>query len=426
MTFIPLILWGLYEIICGNYKKWHIIAIGYICLIMSHLLSAVLMLITIIIFLIIYHKRIIKEPVRLTYLSIAGAVSLIVSGGFLFPLIEQMLSNQFYYNIIYPNMSHDSSFSLIRIMQGLFNGFSKAESEQLPSVGVLLTIPIITRIFIDKKNHLLKTIDSITIIGFCYIFAVSNLFPWNIYPFKVLNIIQFPSRLYLFVSFFFAVSGAYYLNILTTNKRTKTICIFVFITLTTFMLARNGKTFQEPEYLENHQRFTPIACASNYYHLVGVEYVSTKFPMEPKSEDNPVYNFPDIKYIEKRRDKINFKQNSTQINNYQRKWNTTIANITIPEPDILEFPLFFYKGYTATLNDKKIDVTESSLGLVEMKINESGEVKVWYAGTPVQKISFYISLVSGILFCIYIFLFHLFSPKKLLSKRKGRLKTVIN
>lgn len=41
-TFIPLIIWGSYEIIKGDYKKWYIFTVGISLLLYSHLISTVL------------------------------------------------------------------------------------------------------------------------------------------------------------------------------------------------------------------------------------------------------------------------------------------------------------------------------------------------------------------------------------------------
>lgn len=58
------------------------------------------------------------------------------------------------------------------------------------------------------------------------------------------------------------------------------------------------------------------------------------------------------------------------------------------------------------INNQDIDITESSNGLVSINVKQSGRVEVWYAGTPVQKVSWYITLIGSLGLCVYIYLFN--------------------
>ena len=63
--FIPLIIYGIYNIIYGDYKKFYILVIGMSGLILSHILSTYIICILLSIFCLINIKKFIKEKQRI-------------------------------------------------------------------------------------------------------------------------------------------------------------------------------------------------------------------------------------------------------------------------------------------------------------------------------------------------------------------------
>lgn len=400
MTFIPIILWGLYLIVKGNYKKWYIIAFGFSFLLMTHLLTSAMMFIVVVVFSLFCYKDLKSEPQRLKYLIIAGIVTFFVSAGYILPLLEQLFSNDFYFNSPDPSTWMEvTGQSWFQTLRALFNGFSFGEDDQRPSIGILLTFAIVIRMFIykkDIKDIRLKYMDYVAIIGVVLVFMATKYFPWGIYPFRFLNFIQFPSRLYEFSSYLFAIAGAFYIHILLQNNLRKILALSFILLATAGILTINGQVFQKPDKLTNSERFTLIPNPKNFYHLTAVEYVPLKFPEMPDSK------FPSVIYMGERSGKIENKNTETSISNYTRKKDITTFGVVATIADTVELPLFYYKGYAATLNSHPISVEESKIGLVQIPIAScSGEVKVWYEGTFIQKWSISVTAISFILLCFY-------------------------
>lgn len=76
---------------------------------------------------------------------------------------------------------------------------------------------------------------------------------------------------------------------------------------------------------------------------------------------------------------------------------------------ILEFPYYYYPGYTVTVDKQgkisKIDTMESENGFLAIEISENIEnakLEVKYEGTTITKISYIVSGVSLIAFISYI------------------------
>lgn len=387
-AFVPVIFWGLYEIIKGNYKKWYIITMGYSLMIFTHLLSSVLMFITMAIILIICYKPLIKEPKRILYLLVAGAVSLLVLAYYLYPMLEQMLSGTFYYQSkTIMSSPHEARLSNLSIIQGLFSGVVQSRQLFLPGIGFMLTCTVALRIFVKGKSAALRSVDIGVIIGVIYIVMTSFLFPWNIFPFNKLSFIQFPWRLYEFTSFFFAVAGGYYLSQLLQSY--KQIVIGVGMVIIGSMLV----IVNDANYYLSDRSYYDIKAEPNdlnRYHLGGFEYLPAKVPHS--------------EYFLERGDSIAVSNETIDISRFERNKRVTSLYVKTASEGQIELPLNYYKGYKATMDREDIPLNESDNGLVEITVNQSGRVIVWYAGTSIQRKGLYITLVSIIGLCVYIFL----------------------
>jgi len=390
-TFIPLVFWGLYEIIKGNYHRWYILTIGYSLLILTHALSSVLMFITMLIILGVYFRSMISEPKRIWYLVLAGLVTLPVIAYFFFPMIEQMLSNTFYYDVNPLTSVKENILGTYAVVWGLFSGIVYPERAFIPGTGLLLTCAIALRLFVYEKSPLLKSVDIGVLIGFIYIFASSYLFPWSVFPFNKLSFIQMPWRLYEFSSFFFAIAGGYYLSrILKSNRRFFVAGAMICISILMVMI-NDAKMYHD---VRSTVGIVKEKMTANNYHLIGIEYLPEKIPS--------------VEYIAQRGDSIKTNQGKiADITDYIRDNGVLHFNIqTDNKPEILELPFIFYKGYKATSDGDELTVNESRNGLVEITVKRSGHVNVHYAGTAIQKVSWFISLFSILGLCFYIFRLH--------------------
>jgi len=393
MTFVPLVFWGLYEIIKGDYKKWYIISIGFACLIFSHVIATLLTFITVIIFLLIYAKSLIKEKERIYYLILAGLVTPFITAYFLFPLFEQMLSNSFFYmeNIIF-NV-HDYTIIPIQLYRAVFGiTFLPHDSNAyfLPGLGSLLTILLCVRVFIREKSAALRSVDAGVLLGVVFILICLPIFPWKMFPFKLLNPIQFPWRFFQIITYLFAVGAAYYTyRLIKTNKNRFIFSIFVIIGIIATIYIESANCHKK---YDKQYHFTFEINSGNIYCQGTLEYAPAKIPSR--------------EYMEERGDSIGTNYKETEISNFSRqKKGITCLDVKVQnKPETIEFPLLFYKGYSAKMDGHELPVSESKNGLLQVAdVNESGKICVAYTGTLIQKVSPYISIVSVLLLSLYIF-----------------------
>ncbi|MFV0467507.1 MAG: hypothetical protein ACK5MK_01125 [Dysgonomonas sp.] len=404
-TLIPIVFLGLYEIIKGNYKRWYIITMGFSLLIHTHILSSLLTMFFVIIFLLIYYKNMINEPKRIKYLIIAAIATIPLTAYFIFPLLEQMQSNTFYYQQMTDTLlPFKNKLSIKEIILGTTSGFIPKQYAFIPGTGLLLTLGIITRIFIRKnKTEEIKLADTGLVIGIICILLTLTFIPWARFPFTLFSVIQFPWRLFQFTSFFFAISSGYYLSVLIKKRKAKYVTLTITIVTTMFMILIEGYNYKtSPNMIYSITKDdlqNPLPTIKNHFNLGNLEYIPDRFPCYPK------IRYPDTDYLHERSGIIKKQNVETTIENYNKTNGITRFDIKISKPDTLEMPLFFYKGYMVTLNNKEHSFQQSNEGLIKIPVTESGKMQIWYYGTLIQNISFYITIVSILLLCIYVFFF---------------------
>lgn len=395
-TFLPIIFWGLYEILFGDHvHRWYIISLGFTCLIYTHLLSALLIFVFVCLAIIINCKAVIRNPFRLLSLALAGGATVLLSLAFLLPMFEQLDSNSFYFQT-HPlaNAIGPQSVELRRVLWGVFNGLTDHKL-RIETIGIVLIIPLLFRLSISGYHKYLRLADVCTIISLILIFALSDMFPWYTFPFNKLTILQFPFRLLQPASFLLALSGAIYLSIVSKQTNRNIIFIAAIVLLIGYSLRITGGVYQGYGiYTVNNKEGHNL----DTYEIVGAEYLPSKIPST--KTDDIRYR---IQYIIDRGDLVSVDESVTTISNINRNKSILTVETVQSQPDKLTMPLLYYKGYKANIDGQEIEVTESKDGLVEILSPSSGKITVWYDGTSVQRISLLISGISFFIFLVYAF-----------------------
>lgn len=368
---IPIIILGLYEIVYGNYKKWYLFTIGFVLLLLAHLITTFLVAVFVFIFLIFNYKRLISDKNRIKYLILSGIIGILLGLFFLAPILEQKLYgniNIFEGNSFFLPQDHMVSIKDFLIMTDFFN--------QYLGFSFVLLLPI--RYFIKKKDvknkELLSFADYLFVLGIVAWISTTAIFPWKIIG-SSLGFIQFPWRLLIVATSFLSIAYMVYLTYISKEKIKKYVYFVVIICscleITLYSLQYGVRkiqynTFPENEigtgeyllYKTNVEDFDKIAhnIKTNNYDLV-LKY-------------NKSGTKVDIEY------KNNYKKNS-----------------------YIEIPLFNYLGYSVT--GAKLE--NGNNNVIRLLLNkESGKINVRYSGTNIQKISYIISCITLIGLVTYI------------------------
>lgn len=398
LTFFPLVLWGAYEIVKGNYKKWYIITIGFAMMIFAHVNTPAIVAFTLAIFLIFNYKAFVKEPKRLYYLLLAAVITVILTAYFIFPLFEQLLSNEFYFNTdngkrLTSNVVFGEPIKYI--IRGLFSGATYVVPE-IAGIGLVITMIVSCRIFIGRDEEI-KRADLYLIIGLICLLIVSPLYPWRTFPFNIIGFIQFSWRFYAVATFILCIAaGIYYHKALKTDKKRYFVGIPFLFLLTTICMVNMGQVFSNERPLS--QVIKP--SIENEYYLYGGDYMPSRIP-----NINAFFD-------QRANDSVRSVKGDAQISNFERELRNISFDVNVKNSDQLELPLVYYKGYKAELNDEKVDVEQSDNGLIQIPVNESGSIKVYFGGTLIQNVSPYITLITAILLTAYIISFNRKNRKK--------------
>ncbi len=375
LIFAPIVILGIYEIIFGDKHKFYYLVIGMSGLILSHIISAYIIGILLFILCLLNIKKLFKDN-RYVYLIISAVITLLITAYFLFPMLEQIFSQKYYFN----NISNIDEFILAKRTVPFYLLFLEIPNfrEYLfhaywtpPGIGIIF-IYLIYRIIKDKNiDDFIKQSFYISIIS---LILISIPFIWKLSIVKrVFCVIQFPWRFYLFPTLLLTISG----SILVSKKRSiKLLRNTFFISLISLIsmiiiCGISNRLYKLTEYGTGFSEYLPIE--------VDKEYI--------KERKDIVTSNNDIKYDLKRYKnilEINFKNNDN---------NTYI-----------ELPLIYYKGYTAKIEKSNLKVYKTNNGLVGVIINDinRGTIKVKYEGTILSKVTKVISLISSILFLIYV------------------------
>ncbi|MFD1901536.1 hypothetical protein GQR36_18740 [Enterococcus termitis] len=96
LTFIPLVLLGSYEVLFGKTRYWILVTIGFSLIVCTHVLSAFLICIYLVLFWGISLYFLENRVKRSLVLLFSGLVSIFTSAVFLFGFIEEQLFQTFY------------------------------------------------------------------------------------------------------------------------------------------------------------------------------------------------------------------------------------------------------------------------------------------------------------------------------------------
>jgi hypothetical protein len=404
-TILPIVFLGLYHIIAGDYKKrWYILTIGFCLLIYAHTISSVMTFIFVVILLLVYIKRLIKEPKRIVYLVLSGAASLPLLVYYFLPMIEQTMSDTFYFETNPITELQYAKFSFRTAVWGMTSSIiTDVNQIFLPRTGILLTLAVCLRLFVREKSKLVRSADILTLLGLLSILAVTPIFPWHLFPFNKLNFIQFPWRFYEFASFFFAIAGGFYASQVfkPASYRRYFALAAIFFVCITITLGTDRKNYQ----LKLTERnISPEGSVDNHFNIgVGKEYLPSKVPA-PIYTDKGGNTFPSLLFIAERGEKAESKRGISTVQDISKNKGITSLIVVTEGQDILELPLIYYKGYKATLDGEEIPISESEYGLLEVSVTNSGRVEAWYAGTTIQYFSWYFTLVCILIFSVYIIL----------------------
>lgn len=395
-VFIPFILLGIYYIFFEDESHWYDLTIGFSGLFLSHLLSGAIWSGVMAVICLICLPRLIKQPKRLWSLMKATMMSILLVSFFLFPMVEQLMSQKL-------RVSEDIAYylgdSLLSIRDLFLTPFIKGHPKNwfpggigMSVIGIFI-LGYLAQIRSLNKKHSIYSWLALSISLFVLI-MMSHLFPW----YEVLKVmpifesLQFVWRLLMVATAFLTVSFAIFYSHLDDSKLGKSLAMLVLVSSMVTAVSAQIATLNEVSKVDStilaREEVSEYAVNDRNYQVGNAEYVPLR---------------TDIVSMYGLENRYRFNQ---EVDYEATQQGTTIVmdfkNQTQPYLKI-EVPLLYYKGYQAKLetNGEKVPLEVSSgyNGALRFSIPDvvgEGKVTIYYGGTTLQHLTLAISAVSFI------------------------------
>lgn len=378
--FLPIVFSSFYSIVNKKENQWFWLSVGMFGVLTSHIISTVWVILLLVIYTLVYYKDVFKLKTLLTIIK-AALFTLLISIYYWLPMLEMMGSDEFRYHHPWTTLAKN----VITTWTKFF--FIDVSINKFP-FGIeiwLLVLLVISVIFAFKKliTHPFMKV-SLIILSFILIFISNNI---PVEYLSVFNFMQFPWRLYLFISFFISIIVAYYITQLKVNKQVILMSLIVIVTYVGYIRAfdYSYKIKQETIYYS-----FPRFQIEHYYG----EFLPWWADMDYLIENVDPYSITISNPID-----ITYEKKTTTFDIFfnQNEYTDTT----------LEIPLIYYIGYSAYLTSGDstivlpIERTDTSLMSINLEDYKEGKIHFYYQGTRIQKISTYLSLLTGFLFILF-------------------------
>ena len=379
---LPLVLLGTIDLIKNN--KWKLLYISMTLVVYTHLLSLVAYTALIVAILIFNYKEIIKNKQIIKNLFKAGICSFITGLAFIIPFLYYFTKEEYFL--------HTTKNSILTI------------NTPLDLLYVLIFIVITIAMFIEY-NYFSKKINKyflLSINGFIFfIYMYSTLCNWEVLSF--FKLFQYKIRIGLFTNISLIIILSYILS-----KRKYIIKLF-FITFCALSFETMlGEIFNETTNKEFEAVEIINKCVFNmdkdakfdeqYCQIVFAEYLPSNLKIEDKL------------FIESCHEK-SILENSEYLMNIEfedlEKYKEKNKYIITTDKQEIVIDKVYYPTYRVSQeNNKEINI-ENYNGFIKISNIKDGEIILKYGPTPLQYVSFLISIST-------IFIIIILDKKKIL------------
>ncbi|USS88031.1 YfhO family protein [Fructilactobacillus hinvesii] len=397
LMFLPMVFWGLYQIILKKQNKWIWLSLGMFGIAMTHILSLLIVsffVAFLLLFLLINPHQSWKEKGKRFLKFIYATITTILMGSFfLIPLAV----NMHYNGDITVAILQLSKFT-ISLSNFFFSNIYAIHTQpnwtESSGIGITSLITLLVIAFNWKKlNFFFKYLT----IGLgLFSLLCTNLFPWDLFQ-NLLKFIQFPIRFMMIVSFLIALIGAKSFANLELdsssllnqkNYQKLTISLFLFLGICSFY---SGAEFLKHGGLNNlsQKQFKRVATKWNTLDYLPPQAVK----IQPKLEDHATAKLNPGKKIKQK--------------NYQTKPNELIYTINSSKSySKIVIPTIYYPGFQTTVNNRVVKVRTNQNRAIVVPIQKGvNKITVKYQDPLIKVVAIWISIFTWI-FILFKFIYN--------------------
>lgn len=392
MTFMPLLLAGLYHVLIGERKKWWILALGISGLIQSHVLSAVIGLVCCVIFGVIFLESVIREKRWMEILKAAG-VTLLLNLWFAVPFVFFYLKGNLGTTAL--DWAAFSEYSLQ--FSGLFAMINTGDYRTLTlglPIAACAAIALLYLLFYADKTPRDRFIRTAFVLGCIAVFMVVNQFPaWplmNLKPFDFLfRNIQFAWRMLGPASALLILCGTCCMDKTPVLKEYNKV-LPVFLAGVTLLTAVR---FQAQDFA--YKNYTDTYTQGHLSKIVGI----------PKGENTIVYPYEwrpagTVDGVLSTEPLLSDADSTIVMEHTRVGTKTTVYYNCSKDGQTITLPVINYAGYRAyDDNMQELKIVQSSYNnCIEIALIGDGlphQIIVEYKGKAVFTASFAVSLAGA-------------------------------
>ncbi|MDE6622584.1 MAG: hypothetical protein K2K74_19260 [Lachnospiraceae bacterium] len=377
IAFLPLLFWGMYELLAGDKKKWWIAVLGWTSVLQSHVLTAEIALVFSILFLLVDIKKILCEG-RWKNILMAAVLTVLLNAFFIVPFIQYFVSCDF---LVFHMEPDDFARSAVYFSQ-MFSVFVDNNGVELPlgttagempcSIGIITLITLTGYVIlrINIKSRLYKAGDRMFLLAVFILLAASDLCPWGAlhhFPvlYKIVSSVQFLFR--LFSPAYFFITAIFVIDLYVLKDYVKEP---VLVLLSLMLILGNcwyyiDSTVQTKDVLSEEETEQVLSIDALY-----------------------LYNaFSSFEKLYARGDTIRIvpAKSGLSVGEYVKRGSYMEFEVFSSEGSSadLEIPLYYYPTYRAQLNDEKLEIEQGTDGVIRIKnVSHSGMIKVWFPELP--------------------------------------------
>ncbi|MBQ2803630.1 MAG: hypothetical protein IJF07_07000 [Lachnospiraceae bacterium] len=394
MVFFPLVIWGIYEILWGEKKKWYLLAFGISGVIQSHVLSLEICVFFLGIEVIVwfFHRK--TECLHRILSGIKAAIlTILLNAGFLFPFLYFSTEDLHAFHITSDVGKHAIFLSQMFVSFPTVTGSSEtgnlAIGEMPLTVGGIMLLGVVVFCVViyesGKPTRVLQVGKHCLGMGLISLWFASRLFPWesamqlDVFS-SLVTPLQFAWRFLAPATVFLSVVSAIGIWQITENRQDRSWVYALFAVMVIGsagyffdMMAKEGAQFGDKMEMES------ITSSDSMY-------------MYEKNYQREFDFTWDKAYI------TTLEGTSVQYQNYKKIGSTIYVEVVTEsaEEDYLLFPLYYISGYEIFVNDQAVPVYSIN-DLVACQIPlEEATIKVQYRGIDGCWLADTISLLTAI------------------------------
>lgn len=385
LMFLPIAFIGVYFVFYDNYKKWPILAVGMSCLFLSHLLTSVIFIFFIIGVALLNIPRLVKEKQRIIPLFFAAGVTILFVANALFPMLEQLVFQRL-------RVQDAPVFYLQKMAQPLNEYVAIALGNmRFNNIGIIVLLLFFVLCFRVKKLSLFNR--HLLIISFFFLFLSTSHFPHWLFHDTIFNIIQFPWRYFIIVTYsvLWVFADSWERILFKKESWSKIAISLIIIGVLFYTIDMQIKLAAFDARQKPHETF------ENFNGEGELGFGSEFLPSGMTSWMKPT-------------DLFSNPPENMKAKNLERKQNVFSFDYEASSETKVIFPVLFYKGYQAKVegegtvskvHDAGMFAGGKMHGFSEVTLAGRGHLTFWYEGTPIQKGSFLLSILSWTTFAFY-------------------------